>query len=317
MTLRVEDVTSLKPKKALFDFTKEWEFFASAFNEAERVRLVFERVQAAHKLWVVLPEYGFSRAEINHLSGVIQVPGESPENLVAAQIVNEAIARVGRGGRMLFDITGMMRPHILALVSELKSQGICRFDVVYAEPEQYRLKERTAFSGDDVDVVRQVVGFEGIHTDDVDKDVLIIGMGYDDALVSRVANDKDSARLIQLLSLPSLSPDMYQESLLRLDRVGMAEGQSNDDDVIFAPANDPFVVAWELERKLRQITSRAGVTNVYLCPLATKVQALGFALFYVRKEDDIPVSVIFPFARSYARETSIGMGKCWLYEVEV
>jgi hypothetical protein len=141
-------------------------------------------------------------------------------------------------------------------------------------------------------------------------------MGYDDGLVSRVAADKEGARLVRLMSLPSLSADMYQESVLRLDRTGVMSPSDSNEWIFFAPANDPFVVASELSDLVQRLEMRGTITNLYLCPLATKVQALGFALFYMTELRDTASSVIFPFAETYERETSTGIGKTWLYEIE-
>ena len=52
-----------------------------------------------------------------------------------------------------------------------------------------------------------------------------------------------------------------------------------------------------------------------LSPLATKPQALGFALFYLQELLDQPASVLFPFSRRYERETSNGVGRVWSYEI--
>jgi hypothetical protein len=89
---------------------------------------------------------------------------------------------------------------------------------------------------------------------------------------------------------------------------------SIDEHIFFAPANDPFVVASELSKKLKQLRL-CSVDNIYLSPLATKPQTLGFALFYLNELINEPASVVFPFSSSYYRETSKGVGRTWLYEV--
>jgi hypothetical protein len=210
-----------------------------------------------------------------------------------------------------------MRPQILYLIRYLSAEAATSISLLYTEPEHYALKENTRFSDEAVEAVRQVLGFEGIHEDDMSNDVLIVGVGYDHALVSHVIDDRDSAKVIRLLSLPSLSADMYQESILRLDRTEQAGGENFEHEDFFAPANDPFVVAAELSGKCAELRRRGRIGNLYLCPLATKPQALGFALFYLAELSDSPASIIFPFARSYSRETSKGVGRTWCYEVQL
>ncbi len=295
---------------------QSWDVFISAYNSSERVQQVFERVVASRKYWVALPEYGYAKDELpNHPDVVSFADGNEAEvilSLIKQHIGIEAL----QGKKFCIDITGFMRPHILFLVQYLQAVGLESFDMIYTEPEQYGRKEHTDFSRD-VDAVRQVSGFEGTHIDEIANDILVVGVGYDDELISRVVNEKDGARLYQLRSLPSLSADMYQESILRLDKTPLADNPDMEDRVFFAPANDPFVVATELSDKLQQLRARNSVDNIYLSPLATKPQTLGFALFYIMELRNQPASIIFPFSTSYSRETSAGVGRTWCYEIRL
>lgn len=306
----------LKNKKSVLNRSKQnnphWDFFISAYNDNDRVKLVFDSILAGKKYWLALPEYDYSESELPSNAQVIQFSIRNEDSvihdLVDTHIGNDAF----KNSRFCIDITGFLRPHILKLVQYIHCLGIKKFDIIYTEPEQYGRKENTQFTRD-VSFVRQVSGFEGTHIDDVAHDILIIGVGYDDELISRVISDKDSATIIQLLSLPSLSADMYQESILRLERSSTLSDM-NDEHIFFAPANDPFVVASELSKKINQLR-RGPVHNIYLSPLATKPQTLGFALYYLNELVDQPASIVFPFSKSYFRETSKGIGRTWLYEI--
>lgn len=294
-----------------------WDIFISAYNDSDRVRKVFEQISAKKKYWIVLPEYNYPSDQPSGIQNVITfMPGSSEADVVLAfaeAIGVEALCK----GKLCIDITGLMRPHILYLVRYLFDHRVKSFDMIYTEPAHYARKENTKFSNEEIESVRQVIGFEGMHDDEMGNDILIMGVGYDHALISRVVNDKDGAKLIQLLSLPSLSADMYQESILRLDKTDSTFDPNMDDRVFFAPANDPFVVASELSDKYKEILSRGTITNTYLCPLATKPQALGFALFYLAELIGTPSSIIFPFARFYDKETSKGVGRTWQYEINL
>jgi hypothetical protein len=265
---------------------------------------------------LLLPEYRYEAHE--HPKNARVHAYDSPNE--AEVVVDFLEKQIGSSplvnGKVCIDITGFMRPHILFLVKHLVSMGVRSFDMMYTEPERYGRKDRTTFANDVLDV-RQVSGYEGIHVLDVKRDILVIGVGYDDALMSRVANEKVGARQIQLLSLPSLSADMYQESILRLDKTDLLDGASHDDRQFFAPANDPFVIAHELSRMLAKLRSKGPIDNIYLSPLATKPQALGFALFYLSELSGTASSIIFPFSKSYERETSNGLGRTWVYEIRL
>ena len=313
--MKLDCLDYMKSEARVSDLSEVWDVFISAFNGSARVQAVFGAAQAGRKIWVALPEYHYEASECPAVD-CLCMHGGANEAEVAEKVADYAGISADSNAKICIDMTGFMRPHILAIVRLLADLGISRYHMMYTEPDQYIRKEHTPFSGEDVSCVRQVIGYEGIHNDDVSRDFMILGMGYDDGLVSRVVGDKDGARIVRLMSLPSLSADMYQESILRLDRTGVVSASDSDDWVVFAPANDPFVVAAELSEVVSRIEMRGDITNLYLCPLATKVQALGFALFYMAQLRDAPASVIFPFADSYERETSLGVGKTWLYEIE-
>lgn len=291
-----------------------WDIFLSAYNSSERVKKAFEEIVAPKKYWVVLPEYGYEEDEYPEHTDVIPFLEGNEADIILKLIKEHIGVDVLLKKTLCIDITGFMRPHILFLVQYLHSIGVTSFDMVYTEPAQYGRKEDTKFSRD-VHAVRQVAGFEGAHIDEIANDILIVGVGYDDELISRVVNEKDGAKLFQLRSLPSLSADMYQESILRLDKTPLADNPDMEDRVFFAPANDPFVVATELSDKLQQLRARKLVDNIYLSPLATKPQTLGFALFYLTELQNQPASIIFPFSTSYSKETSAGVGRTWCYEI--
>jgi len=138
---------------------------------------------------------------------------------------------------------------------------------------------------------------------------LIIGAGYDDALIAHTAESKENARKVQLLGLPSLRADMYQENVLRAQRASEQLGSTGGPviDTFFAPANDPFVTANALSGIIKDENRSRPLTNLYLCPLATKVQTLGFGLYFLTELLGTGASIIFPFCKTYARETSRGI----------
>ena len=90
----------------------------------------------------------------------------------------------------------------------------------------------------------------------------------------------------------------------------------NENHPLFAPANDPFVTAAVLHETVTE-HRRRGAKNIYLCPLASRPQALGFALYYLYEARDEPVSIIYPFATRYARETTTGISRIWKYHIEL
>jgi hypothetical protein len=288
----------------------------SAYTDAERTRLLFERVPAAEKHWLVFPEYKYTPAD-SLPTGAFLNPVRNEAEYIRA--FWDGLPRGVATKRICVDTTGFIRPYLLFLLRWFVEQGVCRFDALYSEPTRYAAGAKTAFSDEAVTEVRQVVGYEGQHVTDTSRDVLIIGAGYDDKLIAEVAEHKDQARKIQLFGLPSLRADMYQQNVLRAHRAESAVGTPVHDESnnFFAPANDPFVTAAVLQEIVTGLQLRGRITNLYLSPLATKAQLLGFALYYLAECRNAPVSVLFPFCAAYDRETTKGLSRIWKYTIEL
>lgn len=292
------------------------DIFISAFNLSGRVGKTFARVSAPRKFWLIHNEYGFSETELPTNAPLLR-SGQRAE----ADFILDALAEVEQelapNVKLCVDMTGFMRPHLLFLMRLLASKNVGTFDFIYTEPSQYTRKAETVFSSEVVEV-RQINGYEGVHSVDMVDDVLIVGAGYDHDLIGQVIGNKSSARLLQLLSLPSLSADMYQESLTRLYRVADVPARVPEEQLAYASANDPFLTYIVLAESVGKLMSRSGrISNLYLSPLATKPQAVGFSLFYLKHLIGQPASIIFPYAARYSKETSKGVGRTWLYQMNL
>jgi hypothetical protein len=292
------------------------ELFISAFNSSPRVQGVYECAQDAERRWIVLPEYQFDSTEIPAVPGVITcAAGSEASGLIA---VLDTLGDL-TGRKVVVDVTGFLNNYVMVFLPLLKARGVRVVRFIYGEPGRYLMGERTKFSDEVVMQVRQVGGFEGSHAVDSANDLLILGMGYDWRLAAQVAVAKEHARKVQLFGLPSLQPDMYQESLLCASRVEDEIGPegANPINFEFAPAHDPFVTAATISEIVKKHRSRHPAANVYLSPLATKAQALGFALFYMKEAKDTPTSVIYPICANYMKATSEGLAGIWAFEIEL
>jgi hypothetical protein len=298
--------------------SSHWDVFISAYNSSERVQIVFNKVPARKKYWLIHNEYEYKDVEFP--SDSIFRSDETNEAPFVRSLVARLEADIGKKVREIsicIDVTGFMRPHLLFLALYLNAQNVKRYDVLYSEPVQYRKKELTTFSEGSISV-RQIAGFEGLNSSDQSGDFLIVGSGYDHRLIKAVAEKKDKADKVQIFGLPSLRADMYQENVLRAFKASDAIGTNKlfDVDRFFAPANDPFVTAATLSEIVRLRERYGPISNLYLSPLATKPQALGFALFYLAECVGKNASILFPISTRYERETSTGLSRVWQYTVQ-
>ncbi len=303
-----------------WQFSGTYDLLLSAFNLGERTAEVYDRIDATEKIWLIHEEYQLSSADIP-TEQKFELAG-SDEAIYCKSLIDSLVAR-GRldvtRTRMCIDITGMLRPHLMFILLYLRRLGIRVVDMVYAEPKHYALKEKTPFSTGSIVDVRPVRGFEGSSSVRGGEDFLVIGMGYDDRLLAAVAENKDKAEKHQVFGLPSLRADMYQESVLRSRRAADELGDPNFSETnrSFAPANDPFGTASVLSEIVERKIARRSATSVMLCPLGTKAQALGFALYHIFEGDPLGARIVFPFSEGYSPKTGTGLARAWLYRVEL
>lgn len=293
----------------------QFDIFVSAFNSSDRVGQVFHTVRASRKVWLVHPEYVY--APIDEPVGFATV---KPDDINEIAQVGALLDELGdlNGKSLCIDITGFMRHVLTFLIAKLAHLKVSGFTAVYSEPMFYKAQERTAFSTTTSGVVRPVRGMAGSNHSTA-QDFLIIAVGYDHKLISEVATYKDNSKVYPIFAFPSLSADMYQQSAIRAadsGEVALDVGWISNRK--FAPANDPFATAAVVDEVVKEIDKKVPRANIYLSPLSTKVQALGFALYWqlVGRQRG-GVTVLLPECLTYSRETSSGLKRLWAYEVEL
>jgi len=298
-----------------------YDLFISAYNESDRVNHVYDNVNAGLRHWLIFPEYQFKEIEIAGLQGEIfnySEMNDSDEDEIILKYIEENEELI-LNSNIAIDITGMLRSYIVFLVRLLKEKNIKKVDFIYSEPKSYKEKEETQFTLDYINI-REIKGCLGSHNPETFNDMLILGAGYDYHRITRVAKEKKEAKKVQVLGFPSLQADMFQQNILKSYKAeedsSSGEFDLDSNDIILAPANDPFITAQLLSDFIKEVERKEELTNLYICPLATKAQTLGMALYYTIECLEKPASIIFPFCNKYSRETSTGISRVWVYTVE-
>lgn len=303
----------LKPSE--IDGIASHDIFVSAFNSSERVKKVFEKISAVRKIWLVHPEYQYNSSQLPANEEAI-LPLSNNE----AEQVNDLLDALGPiGGKTIcIDITGFMRHVLIFLVTRLEQEGVTKITALYSEPESYRKQEATQFSTHTSGKVRTIYGMR-LSMDAEADNAVVLGVGFDDKLISEVINHKEHLRVYPVLSFPSLSPDMFQQSAVRAARsASPALDGAWITDRYFAPANNPFATATVVSEIVNRLDSAAVPPNIYLSPLSTKVQVLGFVLYWLLEgRHRGAVSMLLPECDTYAQETTDGLKRLWKYDVEL
>lgn len=292
-----------------------FDYFVSAFNSSDRVGKVFHEIRANRKIWLVHPEYGYQPIE-----RPVGFPCACPVDRNEIAQIDTVLAELGdlTGKSVCVDITGFMRHVLVFLVAKLAHLGLKEFTALYSEPVAYVKQENTTFSTTTSGVPRPVRGMAGSNHS-AGRDYLIVAVGYDHKLISEVANQKDSSTVYPVFGFPSLSPDMYQQSAERASQSGdVAIERDWIANRKFAPANDPFSTAAVVSDIVAGIDRTGNPANIYLSPLSTKVQALGFAIYWqLEGRSRGATTMLLPECWTYSRETSVGLKRLWTFTVEL
>ncbi|OSZ82923.1 hypothetical protein CAP35_06585 [Chitinophagaceae bacterium IBVUCB1] len=285
----------------------QYDYFISAFDACERTSKIYEKIDSKFKIWLVFPHYHIAEEELPDTESYTSVEFKEDDyfqDFFATKNFQEQ-------DKICIDITGFIKPHLIFLIKYLVTIiGVKKIEFLYTEPHRYLNADETKFSGF-IDDIRPIEGCNSIDINtNTENDVLIISAGYDDNLIAKVCQEKNSCKnKFYILGFPSLQPDMYQESRLKVHKIKESTG---DIKLLFAPAYDPFITAETLGEIIALCPN---YTNIYISPLATKSHALGFVLYYLWNLDK-PINIIYPYSNFYSAKNAIGIKKTWKYTLE-
>ncbi|WP_321515413.1 hypothetical protein [Marinifilum fragile] len=293
------------------DYSKldHYDIFLSAFDNCDRTRIVFENVNADIKYWFLFPQNTYVQDGVP--TDNVYKSGFFKEDEYFLDFIRMGV--ISNKLSICIDITGFLRPHLLFLLKYIRILGVQRLDMIYTEPAQYRDGDETKFSGF-IDEIRSVEGYTSANINpNSDNDLLIVGAGYDDYLIAKIAQHKSKTKnKYFILGFPSLQPDMYQENILKMGRANESIGEGKH--IRYAPAFDPFITAETIKDIVNE---NPNVTNIYLSPLSTKPHTIGMALYFLWYSDNQPLNIIFPYSNHYATKHAIGVKRTWKYTIEL
>jgi hypothetical protein len=288
---------------------EDYDLFFSGYDNCDRTKAIFGKINSTKKIWFNFPHYQLTEIQPDCLCDIFTNDSFKEDDFFIDYFSKNAL---DFSSRICIDITGFIRPHLIYFIKYLYLMGVKKMDFLYTEPHYYKNAEETTFSGfiDDVKLI------EGCSSELVnpktEEDILIITAGYDDKLIAKVSQSKSKIKnKYYILGFPSLQPDMYQESILKLYYAKESIGNINKK---FAPAFDPFVTAQTIQDIINE---NPNSSNIYLSPLSTKPQTLGIALYYLWNFTKKPINIIFPYSKHYLPKTAIGIKKTWKYTFEL
>ncbi len=287
----------------------QYDIFLSAFDDCNRTKVIFEKISALRKQWFIFPQY----RDIKEFPQTDAYKNNSlSESEYFSDFMSDFLEQNNYEKSLCIDITGFIRPHLIFLLKFLSCSGSKKVDLLYSEPVLYKNADETKFSGF-IDEIKDIEGCSAVTKNKNDSDdLLIICAGYDDNLMARIAQDKNNCKKkYYIQGFPSLQPDMYQESVLKMENAKESIGESKE--IRFAPAFDPFVTAQVINDIIEE---NPKATNIFLSPLSTKPQTVGMALFYIINYEKLPLSITFPYSNKYTSKHAEGIKRTWMYTLE-
>lgn len=295
------------------NLNSKYDFFLSAYTEEDIVTETYDKVNATEKYWIICPEYAidikkvpndyfdykikdFDNREAEYILALFKEKLHDKQNL-----------------NICIDATGFMKPYIIFLLILLKEKGFNKIDLIYTEPQLYEKNGDTEFSDKESAIkVRNIKTFDAYYQNSNSDDLYIINAGYTSKFVNKVLENIQVKEKKVLVGFPSLQPIMYQENIINLEKSNGYLGLDPNDDLLYAPANNPFITAHIVSRYIEKYKNEnQNISNIYLSPLATKAQTIGLTLFYLfekdkYKKDDISIHIRYPFTDSYSSKAGKG-----------
>lgn len=283
---------------------KKYDIFISAYNNSERVTQIYDNIRSDSKRYLLFNEYNIQSENTHERIG----NNSDLLTFVKSIDVNKAIC---------IDITGFIRPYLIFLIKALKELRFGEVCFIYSEPIKYIKHNETEFSKGKRLGVKGIDGFINEVGISNDKKILIVGAGFELESFKEVVRqykDINTKNHRILIGFPSLRPDMFQQSMLQIHEI-----EDYDNKFIYAPASNPFMTAQKIHDTVKEFRENDKPISVYLAPISTKPQVLGFVLYAIRNEDfnnsNIDINIIFPFSEKYSHETSEGIAKTWKYKI--
>lgn len=301
---------------------ENYDLFISAYTEEDIVIKTFNRINANKKIYLIFPEY---KINTTHIRDEIFEYTIIDQNIKESEYINamcEKYIKTTDEDRICIDTTGFNKPYLIFLLFWFKENKINNIDLIYTEPQRYLKSDKTKFS-DNIIESRDIVSPYESYSKSGENDLFIINVGYDSKLVNKVILSVSANEIKPLIGFPSLQSIMYQENILNLIKSKTELGIKENDELLYAPANNPFITAHVISEYIKKYISihKSTVNNIYLAPLATKAQTIGIALFYIFENDeyynqDISLHIHYPFTDSYSVSSSEGYFRINKYTIE-
>lgn len=296
---------------------KNIDIFISAYNESERVGRVYNKIVAKNKFWFIQPEYHFSEKTISNLNNII-ISNHFDESKQVKDIIDNFDYDL-KNKIIYIDCTGFMRHTLVFLIIKLGVIGLKKINIIYSEPISYIDNDNTKFS----ELCREVRAIKGTNfTKEGKKESTIMSIGYDSELMSQMLNAFEGVIFYPLFSFPSLSADMFQQSIIKSSNIQFSNiKNASNHNRNFAPAHDPFSTAKAISILVKKIKND-NISNIYLSPLSTKAQVIGHTYFWWKEQKElrssgVNINITLPIPCSYQSKTSRGVGRIWNYTLEM
>lgn len=204
---------------------------------------------------------------------------------------------------------------LLHFISEKIDKNIV-IKLFYAEPEEYRLKDKRSLFKNEFDLSESFSSFKKIpiystliDSSSPHKAKLISLLGFENDRLSRILEEDDGAiydDFEHIIALPAFKPGWENISLHR-----HSHELAGFHNLEFAPANNPY----ETYRVLEKIQKNSKDKHLTIAPIGTKPHAIGAIIFLINsRSSNKKVEVIYDFPIKKENRTD-GIGVIHEYRI--
>jgi len=295
------------------DFTSLPDLLIGGLSNEERVANILEKLREIDRKFYFLPtEEEYSVGDFDEVKTSYSLKVEDIRlNDLATTFSGLSLWSIDLDtADVVIDFTAIQIPILFVLLKKLYYQyKKTNLRLLYSEPDSYAMGRKTVFT-ENISVVQNIPGyFCSEQQVGVKRRLLIVLLGFEGKLVSETYRSVQPDKIIAINGFPAFKPGLQNISLL--NNVQILNEIEMDHEILSSPANDPFETGKLLTSLYMKYKDKF---NIYIAPLGTKPQALGACLCAIKNKD---INIIFPFPEKIRSKSSLGVGKQWMYEIEL
>lgn len=228
-------------------------------------------------------------------------------NLIAVDLLNDYLERYElKDKKIVIDATSMGVADFLVLIQSLYDINNISFDVLYLEPQSYRISNNSFIEKRNFELSDGVGGYIGIPGQSLSferTDRAVFFCGYEAERLDRAFEELDIiGKNTQLIfGIPPFHAGWDINSFS--NHINVIEKQSINQQFYYCGASNPLAICDKLDIIYDSLAENE---KLFIIPIGTKPMAIGACIYKVAKNDKYKLSILYDHPiRKEGRSTDI------------